>query len=134
MTSTIAFVQRKGGSGKTTTCLNLAGALAERGRRVLLVDLDPQCSLSASILGVRPGEHLLSRALIGGASLADLVAPTGLAGVHVIPADPNLAQIELNLGPLPGRERLLRDRLRAERALLAAYDYVLFDAPPLLGF
>ena len=67
-------------------------------------------------------------------SLASLVRPSGLANVEIIPADPNLAQIELNLGPLPGRERLLRERLRADRALLAGYDYVLLDAPPLLGF
>lgn len=134
MTRIIAFAQRKGGSGKTTTCLNLAGALAELGRRVLLIDLDPQCSLSASVLGVRPGEHLLSAALIHSTSLADLVRPSGLANINLIPADPNLAQIELNLGPMPGRERLLRDRLRVERALLDGYDYVLLDAPPLLGF
>lgn len=134
MSEIVAFVQRKGGSGKTTTCLNLAGALAEAGSRVLLIDLDPQCSLSASVLGVRPGEDLLSNALINATSLADLVRPSGLANINVIPADPNLARIELNLGPLPGRERLLRDRLRAERALLAGYDHVLLDAPPLLGF
>src|ERR1700730_4575148 len=103
MTRIIAFVQRKGGSGKTTTCLNLAGALAEVGRRILLLDLDPQCSLSASVLGVRPGERTLSAALIEGASVADLVRPSGLANINVVPADPNLAQIELNLGPLPGR-------------------------------
>lgn len=134
MTRIIAFVQRKGGSGKTTTCLNLAGALAEHGRRILLLDLDPQCSLSASVLSVRPGEHLLSSALIESTSIADLVRPSGLANINVVPADPNLAQIELNLGPLAGRERLLRDRLRTERALLDGYDYVLLDAPPLLGF
>ena len=134
MARTIAFVQRKGGSGKSTTCLNLAGALAEQGRRVLLLDLDPQCSLSASVLGVRPAERTLSAALIEEASLADLVRPSGLANIDVVPGDPDLARIELNLGPLPGRERLLRDRLRAERTLLAGYDYLLLDAPPLLGF
>lgn len=134
MTRIIAFVQRKGGCGKTTSCLNLAGAMAEQGRRVLLIDLDPQCSLSASVLDVRPGEHLLSAALINGTSLADLVRPSGLANINVIPADPDLARIELNMGLMVGRERLLRDRLRAERALLAGYDYVLLDAPPLLGF
>jgi len=134
LTRIIAFVQRKGGCGKTTSCLNLAGALAEQGRRILLVDLDPQCSLSASILDVRPGEHLLSAALIGGTSLADLVRPSGLANINVIPADPDLARIELNMGLTAGRERLLRERLRAERALLAGYDYVMLDAPPLLGF
>jgi chromosome partitioning protein len=134
VTRIIAFVQRKGGCGKTTTCLNLAGAMAELGRKVLLLDLDPQCSLSASVLDVRPGEHLLSAALINGTSLADLVRPSGLANINVIPADPDLARIELNMGLMPGRERLLRDRLRAERALLDGYDYVLLDAPPLLGF
>jgi chromosome partitioning protein len=134
VTRIIAFVQRKGGCGKTTSCLNLAGALAEQGLRVLLFDLDPQCSLSASILDVRPGEHLLSAALIGGTSLADLVRPSGLANINVVPADPDLARIELNMGLAAGRERLLRDRLRAERALLSGYDYVLLDAPPLLGF
>jgi chromosome partitioning protein len=77
---------------------------------------------------------LLSRALIDGGSMAALVRPSGLERIDVIPADPNLAQIELNLGPLPGRERLLRDRLRAERGALAIYDYLLLDAPPLLGF
>ena len=134
MTRIIAFVQRKGGCGKTTSCLNLSGALAEEGRRVLLLDLDPQCSLSASVLNVRPGEHLLSSALIQATSLADLVRPSGLANINVIPADPDLARIELNMGLVAGRERLLRDRLRAERALLEGYDYVLLDAPPLLGF
>ena len=134
MTRIIAFVQRKGGCGKTTSCLNLAGALAEQGRRILLLDLDPQCSLSASILGVRPGEHLLSAALIGATSLADLVRPSGLANINIIPADPDLARIELNMGRTSGRERLLRDRLRAETALLAGYDYLMLDAPPLLGF
>jgi chromosome partitioning protein len=134
VTRIIAFVQRKGGCGKTTTCLNLAGAMAERGHAVLLMDLDPQCSLSASVLEIRPGEHVLSNALIHGTSLADLVRPSGLANINVIPADPDLARIELNMAPVPGRERLLRDRLRAERALLDGYDYVLLDAPPLLGF
>jgi chromosome partitioning protein len=134
LTRIIAFVQRKGGCGKTTSCLNIAGALAEQGRRILLLDLDPQCSLSASILDVRPGEHLLSAALLGGTSLADLVRPSGLANINVIPADPELARIELNMGLTAGRERLLRDRLRIERALLEGYDYVLLDAPPLLGF
>ena len=86
---TIAIAIRKGGTGKTTTAVNLAAALAERGRRVLLLDLDPQHNATDWLEAFDPRQSLAA-ALPDGSSFADLVKPTSLPGISCLPASPML--------------------------------------------
>ena len=127
---TVAVSSQKGGSGKTTTAVNLAAALGERGKRVLVLDLDPQCSAS-TWLGV-PGEGRgLLEVLADGAPLAALVRETSAPGVDLVPASVALV----------GAERLLAGKVGAEVALRRAvgrlpagrWDFLLADCPPSLG-
>jgi chromosome partitioning protein len=126
---TIAIINRKGGCGKTTTAVNVAAALGESGRRVLLLDLDPQGSAS-SWVGPGPNdERDLFEAFVGTRMLADLAAPSRAAGVDVIPASSWLVsaertlQVDLALGAIRAVERLPQD-----------WDFVLVDCPPALGY
>ncbi|HEY6321166.1 MAG TPA: ParA family protein [Thermoanaerobaculia bacterium] len=132
MTRVIAVTNQKGGSGKTTTTVNLAAALGQLGRRVLVLDLDPQASASAW-LGVRDGGTGLLEALVAedGGSLAGLIRPGSAHGVDLVPASPQLARAERHLAEAVGGERILLDLLRGlapER-----WDYLLIDCPPALG-
>ncbi len=127
---TIAVANQKGGVAKTTTVASLGSALAERGRKVLLVDLDPQSCLTFS-LGLDPDAVELSvhDVLLGrvGASMA--IQPTA-DGVDLLPATIELAGTEAQLLSRPGREYVLRSALEE---VSAAYDVVLLDCSPSLG-
>jgi chromosome partitioning protein len=113
----IAVSQHKGGTGKTTTVLNLGAALAERGFKVLLVDLDPQADLSAGLgvqvdLEERPtGLSLYSVLSSEQGSLGELVSATGYARLSVVPGTLDMADLELHLAPQIGRERVLEAAL-----------------------
>ncbi len=132
----IALVNQKGGSGKTTTCLNVAGALADRGLSVLVVDLDPQASITVALDMISSASPRLSDALLDDAvALSDVVQPTPVKGVALIPGDPELRRIELALGEVEGREMRLRRALRASMPVLrGSFDYILIDCPPALGY
>lgn len=131
MTRIYAFANQKGGVGKTTTAVNLGAALAEAGRRVLLVDADPQANATSS-LGLDPAalSGSLYDALIRKRPLAELVVPTAHAGLQLAPSAPALAGAEVELVSLLAREYLLR---RALEGIAGRYDYVLIDCPPSLG-
>lgn len=126
---TLAVTNQKGGSGKTTTAVNLAATLGERGLRVLLVDLDPQASASAW-LGVRDGGRGLLDVLTANVDLVDVVQGTEAEGVDVAPASAWLASAEKALAGEPGAELVFS---KALRRLPASWDYVLVDCPPALG-
>jgi chromosome partitioning protein len=132
MARILAIANQKGGVGKTTTAVNLAASLADAGRRVLLVDIDPQANASAG-LGVRPGNGALTTydALCGRAAISELILPTELENLSLVPASRHLAGAEVELVSAERREYRLRDALRSPAA---EYDYVLLDCPPSLGF
>ncbi len=127
----IALVSRKGGVGKTTTAVNLSAALAEQGRRVLLVDLDPQASASLS-LGV-PRERLSPSSadvLLGGAPLAGLIRPTATENLSLVTASIDLQRADSELGVYSRKESRLKSALApvAER-----FDHILLDCPASLS-
>jgi chromosome partitioning protein len=142
----IALANQKGGVGKTTSAINLGAALIERGRRVLLIDFDPQASATTA-LGLDPEgleasvNHVLHAAMndADGPTLADVTMPTG-TGIDLVPADIALSAAEADLLTALGGESVLREVLgvltpdpspegRGEKA----YDYVLIDCLPSLG-
>jgi len=133
MARVIAFFNQKGGTAKTTSTLNVAAALAERGRRVLAVDMDPQASLTMATgvdiaaLDASIYDLLLDDSL----DLPSLAVATSLPGVSLIPSHPDLAAAELELLNVLERERQLEQRLK--RGDLSPWDYVLIDAPPALN-
>ncbi|MHB1456875.1 MAG: ParA family protein [Armatimonadota bacterium] len=127
---TLVIASQKGGSGKTTTAVNLAAALAEQNRRVMLVDLDPQCSASAWYAVTDAGEGLLG-VFDGKKKLTELVWETDTPGVDVVPSCNALAGYELRLSREIGAETLLRAEL--DRLPAGMWDYVLVDSPPTLG-
>jgi chromosome partitioning protein len=121
----VAVVNQKGGTGKTTTVLNLGSALARLGRRVLLVDLDPQANLTYS-LGIVP-DGTVADVLRGERGFDEILVEQ--EGMAVAPGSRALADVELALASEEGRERVLRERLAGARD----YDVVLLDCPPSLS-
>jgi len=131
--TTISIAIQKGGSGKTTTAINLGAELERLGHRVLLIDIDPQANLSQS-LGIEedttPNVNTLLRATAHGEEVSLLDATLDCNGVDVIPSSLDLAQAELELTSVYGRERLLEQLLEPHRD---DYDFIFLDCPPSLG-
>lgn len=125
----LAVTSQKGGAGKTTTAVNVAAALGERGTRVLVVDLDPQCSASLW-LGAREDGRGLLDVFTGSTPLRALVRETAVSGVSVVPASPWLVGVDRLVAGEPGAETIFR---RAVQSLPADWDLVLLDCPPSLG-
>jgi chromosome partitioning protein len=133
MTRVIAFFNQKGGTAKTTSTLNVAAALAERGRHILAIDMDPQASLTmaAGVDIAALDASVYDLLLDDGVALVASVVPTTIPGVSLVPSHPDLAAAELELLNVIERERQLERRL--EGADLSAWDFVLIDAPPALN-
>lgn len=127
----LSLVNHKGGVGKTTSAVNLAAALALRGRRTLLIDFDSQASATVH-LGFRPGalERMVLDALTGEAPLEEVILETGTPGLDLVPADERLSQANVTLAAEVGRETKLKRRLKV---LNRPYDFVLIDCPPSLS-
>jgi chromosome partitioning protein len=131
----IAVINQKGGVGKTTTAANLGAALAEQGRRVVLVDLDAQGNLTTHLgLDVPCGEPSIYTVLIGETSFAAALRETSTPGLSLVPSNIDLSGAELELASALGRETLLREAIDSWRGEgEAPADYVIFDCPPSLG-
>ncbi|MGH3549337.1 MAG: ParA family protein [Pseudonocardiaceae bacterium] len=128
----LAICNQKGGVGKTTSTINLGAALAEYGRRVLLVDFDPQGALS---VGLGMSSHDLDRTVYNlimdqSVSMGEVVRPTSVPGMDLLPSNIDLSAAEVQLVTEVGREQALG---RALRPLVPNYDFILVDCQPSLG-
>ncbi|MCR5690075.1 MAG: AAA family ATPase [Clostridiales bacterium] len=131
MSKTIAVVNQKGGVGKTTTAVNLCAALGAKGKKILLVDIDPQGN-STSGFGVNKRDLGDSsyEVLTGAAEIGNAIIDTEYKNVSLVPSKIDLAGAEIEIIEMPKRERLLRAALAA---VTEDYDYIFLDCPPSLG-
>ncbi len=129
MTRTFALCNQKGGVGKTTTAVNLAASLAATGKRVLLIDLDPQGNATTGCgLHKNSVEQSTAEVLLFGTPLAEACVPLSSSNFDILPANSSLTRAEIQLLDEARRESRLREALQD-----CAYDYVLVDCPPALN-
>ncbi|MBN2873512.1 MAG: ParA family protein [Spirochaetales bacterium] len=129
MSRTIVFVNQKGGVGKTTTVINLGAYLALAGKRVLLVDFDPQANLTSGVGGVKKSRGAYD-VISGKATMHDIIQPTAVAGLFLAPSSIELSGATVELVDKEGRDSYLKNALGT---VVDEYDFILIDCPPSLG-
>ncbi|MDG1471310.1 AAA family ATPase [Pseudosulfitobacter sp. SM2401] len=130
----IAVANQKGGVGKTTTTINLAAALAELGRKVLIVDLDPQGNASTGVgINLEDREYTTYELLLEDVDLDDVIQSTDLENLSIVPATVDLSSADIDLISNEKRSFLLHDALRQTQMDVFGFDYVLIDCPPSLN-
>jgi chromosome partitioning protein len=128
----VAICNQKGGVGKTTTTINLGAALAEQGRKMLLVDFDPQGALSVG-LGIQPHDidsTVYNLLMERDVKARDVIFPTGIENLDLLPSNIDLSGAEVQLVSEVGREFVLG---RALKSIVPEYDYIMIDCQPSLG-
>jgi chromosome partitioning protein len=127
----IALINQKGGSGKTTTAVNLGASLAKMKKRVLIIDIDPQAHSTIHLgLDLHKLGNSIYEVLIAGRSMEDIIQKTEMTNLDIAPSHINLSGAEIELVNVIGRETILKDNVSR---IKDKYDYILIDCPPSLG-
>ncbi len=131
-TKVLAVANQKGGVGKTTTVINLSACLAELGKTVLVIDLDPQANATSGLGLPRQNDTSLYRVLLRERSIDGLIQETPVEGVHIIPSELDLAGAEIDVARMDGYLHCLNMAM-APLVRSQNYDYIIIDCPPSLG-
>ena len=127
----VAFLNQKGGVGKTTTCVNMAGYLAQMGRKVLLLDIDPQANASSNLGFEKDSKpKTIYNVIVDDNTIDEVIQKTKVPNLDIIPSDVDLAGAEIELVQMNNREKVVRNILKK---IINNYDYICIDCPPSLG-
>lgn len=131
MSKIIAVTNQKGGVGKTTTCVNLAAYVADTGKKVLLIDMDPQGNACASLgVEIEKGKNSVYEVLLGEINIKEAIYPSVVKTLDVLPSTVDLSGAEVDLVYVENREKVLKEALEQ---IKSNYDYIFIDCPPSLG-
>lgn len=127
----IAVTNQKGGVGKTTSCVNLAAYVASAGKKVLLIDIDPQGNACSSVgVEIENDQKSIYEVLIGEATVKEAIYPSVMKGLDVMPSTVDLSEAEVDLVYMDNREKVLKEALSSVKD---EYDFIFIDCPPSLG-
>ena len=126
----ISIANQKGGVGKTTTSVNISTILAKRGKKVLLIDTDPQGNATSGIGVEKKTDKSIYDVIIGETTIKEAIKETQVKNLQICPSNINLAGAEVELVSMMSREYRLKEKLEEEKE---NYDYIIIDCPPSLG-